>query len=125
MRNPTADPLCDPLDHTPFPPTASHPPLGARRAVPPPAYFHCSALDNPAPAQLVYFHSDAVGPTVAIDDQQPLCRQEAEDRIAEAVVVGGDLVRIETKLRRQRSQDNLVDRNRRLGERRVSIGESV
>ncbi len=47
-------------------------------------------LDNPALAQIVYFCSHALEPAVAIDDQEPFRRQEAEDWIAEAIIVGGD-----------------------------------
>src|SRR5260370_6660349 len=96
-------------------------PAGARRAVPLPAYFNYAMLDNPALAQSVYFCSHAVEPAVAIDDQEPFRRQEAEDWIAEAIIVGRGLVGIETKLRSQRSEEDLVDGDCRFGEGRVSI----
>src|SRR5216684_7606310 len=98
--------MCPPLlsrrSHIPRDPSQAGQPVGARRAVPLPAHFNYASLDNPALAQIVYFYSHAVEPTVAVDDQKPLCRQEAVDRIAEAVIVGGGLVRIESKLRSER-----------------------
>ncbi len=78
-------------------------PVGARRAVPLRAYFNYAILDNPALAQVFYFCSHAVEPAVAIDDQDPLRGQETENGIAEAIIVGSGLVRIETKLRSERS----------------------
>ena len=68
-----------------------------------PAYFNCSALDNRALAQIIYFCPHAVEPAVAINDQDPLRGQEAKDWIAEAIIIGSGLVRIEAKLRSERS----------------------
>src|SRR5260370_28388455 len=114
-------PLISRRSHIPRGPSQAGQPVGARRAVPLPVYFNYSMLDNPALAQIVYFCSHAVEPAVAIDDQEPFRCQKAEDWIAEAIIVGGDLVRIEAKLRSERSEEDLVDGDRRLGQGRVSI----
>jgi hypothetical protein len=82
------------------PSCASH--RGATRRTPT-GLLQVATLDNPALAQIIYFCPHAVEPAVAIDDQDPLPSQEAENRIAEAIVVGSGLVHIETKLRSERS----------------------
>jgi hypothetical protein len=102
-RHDSAPPLLSRRNHIPRDPLQLGQPEGARRAVPLSVYFKYATLDNPALAQIVYFCSHAVEPTVAIDDQEPFRRQETEDWIAEAIIVGGDLVRVETKLRSERS----------------------
>src|SRR6266566_3292742 len=82
-------------------------------------------LDQSTPTQIANFRSHSVQATVAIDDEKPLSGQEAEDRVAEAIVVGGGLVRVEAKFWSKGFQDDLVNADHRLGGDKVAVGDRM